>query len=155
MPLHIGVPPLQNVLRGNVPTFGGFSDVNPSNLQNATDGDTASATGVGQKVMATAGIFGSITFDLGTQKTILVYGRINIYSSAGTQQVFVETSDDNITWRTYPSAAYTKATASSANIIELLATIVSGRYMRLNLYVNAAATCYTAIHEIAAWELRL
>lgn len=149
------IPPImpQNILRGIVPVASVW-DVDPTNLQNCTDGDFATVTGTGSKVMGGAGTYGYLLFDLGSQKTILFALRAGLWSTAGIVASYIDSSDDDITYRlsdrtlAYFSAAAEKITDSSAQIL-------TGRFFRLRMSVSAAATCYAKIYEVAAWELRV
>lgn len=145
---------LKNVLRGITPVASMW-DTDPTLLTNCTDGNLSTVTGTGSKIMAAAGNFGYLVFDLGTIKTVLIGGRFGLWSTTGTVTIFVDVSDDNITYiNAYSSITGATSVAESKKDTDNSA-LVNGRYIRLRWYVNAAATAYANIYEVAAWELTL
>jgi len=142
-----------NALRGILGVASGWG-TDPTNLANATDGDIDTVTGTGEKVMGGSGNYGIITFDLGSVKTVMVGGRFGLWGTAGTQYIFPETSDDNITWH---SAWYEmiRRAAVAEQISESYFMFMAGRYIRLRFYTNIASTAYAKIYEVMAWELTI
>ena len=153
MPLLMPGNILNNILKGKLGVASGW-DTDPANLERVTDGDIDTVTGTGNKIMGGAGFYGYITFDLGSVKTMLLGARVGMWSTAGTTNIYFETSNDNITYRNL-QPILCASTAVAEIVSELVAKVVRGRYVRLRLYVSAAATAYAKIYEIMAWELTL
>ena len=144
---------LNNVLRGILGVASGW-DTDPTNLANMTDGDLATVTGTGSKVVWVAEDYGRIVFDLGSIKTVLVGGRVGIWSTAGGITAYVESSDDNVNWkRTYVAVFW--AYSSGEYVIYTQGHLATGRYIQIRFYVDAAATAYAKIYEVMAWELTI
>lgn len=148
-----------NILRGIVPVASVWG-TDPTNLQNCTDGDMSTVTGIGSKVMGGAGQYGQLVFDLGIIKTVLLAGRIGLYSTAATTTCNIQSSDDNITYTglgtqgdTYFTAGVTSGTEKIMDATYGL--ILTGRYAKLAFYVNGAATANAKIYSVMAYELGL
>ncbi len=143
----------RNVLRGLIPTASVWG-TDPTDLQNTTDGNFATVTGTGSKIMAGAGYYGYLTWDLGRIATVAVAARLGLWSTAGTGTCYLNSSDDNFTYRL--SGAYGESVTSAAEVIrETITKIVTGRYIQITFAVSAAATAYAKIYEVAAWELAI
>lgn len=142
-----------NILRGIVPTAS-IWDTAPTNLANATDGDFATVTGTGSKAMSGAGTFGYITVDIGSVKTVLIGARIGIWSTAGNIYVNIDSSDDGVTYRAYPNSIALRSSTSEL-IIDIISSIVNGRYIRFQFYTNAVCTANAKLYEIMGWEMRV
>ena len=142
-----------NILRGIVPVAS-IWDTDPTDLENCTDGNVNTVTGTGSNVMAAAGTYGNIIFDLGSVKTVLVGIRAGIWSTASNTLVYIAASDDNITYRENTTSIINKAT-----VVELVSdshsAILTGRYVRTRFYLTGIGTAYAKIYEVAAWELTI
>lgn len=149
---------LNNVLKGKL-GIASVWDTDPTDLVNMTDGNITTVTGTGTKAILAAGDIGIVTFDLGSIKTVLVGARVGLWRSAGTIYIGVEVSDDNINWIAYMVGTvglYSQASGAAAEALrQLLTTIVTGRYIRLRVYLNAAGTGNVKIYEVMAWELTI
>lgn len=144
-----------NVLRGILGVASVFG-VNPANLANMTDGDLASVTGTGSKVMGAQGNWGTITFDLGSVMTVLMGARIGMWTSASNAFVFFESSDNNINWTaTGIEDSVVQSVAAAEQISDSLSQILTGRYFRLRFFVFAAATVNAKIYEVYGWKLTI
>ena len=137
-----------NVLRGVLGVSSVFTTA-PTNLANMTDGDLASVTGTGTKVMGAAGNWGIITFDLGTVQTVLMGARVGMWTSASSAFMLFKSSDDNISWTaTGIEDSAVMSGAAAEQISDSLSAILTGRYVRLRFYVAAAATVNAKIYEV-------
>jgi len=128
----------------------------PTSLENITDGDMSTVSGQGTSVVAGAGAYGKLVFDLGSIKTVLVGARVGVWASAGSQYVWVQSSDDGTTYKGFESSANSMmGSLSSSEIImdSFNAGVHTGRYLRVTFYNNAAATGNAKIYEIMAYEL--
>jgi hypothetical protein len=144
-----------NVFRGITPTFTVFT-TDPSNASYATDGSWgATLTGYGSKVMSGAGVFGEILFDLGTTKTFILGGYVGAYSTAGSVLLYAQYSNDNVTFvgNNQNAQPLTKVTSTTAANPFLNTIIMTGRYIKLICYVDAASTPYLRMNEIVGYEL--
>lgn len=143
----------KNILRGKVPVASTW-DTDPTNLENCTDGDIATVTGTGNKVMGAGGTYGVLVFDLGAVKTVLVSGLVGLWSTAGSASIFITSSLDNITYTTFSNSivSLTSATELKAG---LLSKIVTSRYVKVTFYASAASTAYAKIYELYAHEFGL
>lgn len=143
---------LIDVARGKLITFEGFDDATPYNLANATDGDYATSTGTGTKVMSGAGTVGSFILDLGEIKTVLVSARMGIWTSAGNISVNIDSSDAGDTYRTLAANGnYTSITTEQ--IKPMLPALVNARFIRLRVSASAAATCNANVKELVVLEV--
>jgi hypothetical protein len=141
----------RNILRGIIPTADTF-DTPPTNLENITDGNITTVTGVGTKNMEGGGTYGQIIFDLKTNKYITISGHVGLYSSAGTTYVYVDTKKDgdadfktNIT----PLLSITSTTQLDKDLIDMS---FYTRYVRLRFYVTASSTANAVIYYILCHE---
>jgi hypothetical protein len=142
----------RNILRGIIPTASGF-DTPPSNLERCTDGNLSLGTGAGTKAIEGAGTVGELVFDAGSVKTLLLGGRVGLSQNASaTIRVLIDSSDDNITWRTSTSILYSTNSGSERKE-SLLAMISTGRYFKVRLYSTAACTASIIIYQIVGYEL--
>lgn len=75
-------------------------NVNPANLANSTDGDYATVTGNGSKVLGAAGYFGQLTWDLGAIYKIMVRGLIGLGNNFSGDDcvIFLSGSNDGATY---------------------------------------------------------
>ena len=153
MPLLMPGNILNNILKGKLGVASVW-DTDPANLENMTDGDLATVTGTGSKVMGAGGSYGHITFDLGSVKTVLVGGKVGIWSTAGNIYCVLEQSDNNITWNGDNGTALNYTTLVE-QVSAFRTHLVTCRYFRLRFYVTAASTAYAKIYEVMAWELTL
>ena len=144
-----------NVLRGVLGVSSVFTTA-PTNLANMTDGDLASVTGTGTKVMGGQGTWGTITFDLGSVKTVLMGARVGMWTSASNAFMYFESSDDNANWTaTGIEDSVVQSTAAAEQISDSLSQILTGRYVRLRFFVFAAATVNAKIYEVYGWKLTI
>ncbi len=151
MPLLLPGNVLNNILKGKLGVASGWGTA-PTNLENATDGNVDTVTGEGSTVLAAAGYYGNVTFDLGIRKNVMVSAWVGTRSTAGTISVYLAHSPDNTTWyQNYYGMAQTLNTPEQITSPNM--QFVSDRYIRLRFYVNAACTAYARLYEVAAWEL--
>lgn len=142
-----------NIFRGITPIAALFT-TNPTTLSNTTDGDFSTVTGTGTKVMAAGGSWGTLTYDLGSVKTVLMGARVGLWTSASSCYIFFESSNDNITWTaTGIEDSVIQTLAAAEQISDSLSQILTGRYLRLRFHTYAAATCNCKIYEVYGWPL--
>jgi hypothetical protein len=135
-----------------VPTYTGFEDAPPTNLENATDGDITTCTGVAQKILGTAGTGGTFVFDMGEVRSVLVGFILGVKTTASTLQLFIESSDDNITYRT--ASLNNNATSSTSKVIrDGLSSLLTGRYIRIRAVNTGAGTIDVEVYQCMAYEL--
>ena len=134
----------------------------PTTLANCTDGDYSTVTGAGQLNLLAAGDYGIITWDMGTTYTVLVGGRVGVWAASSRSiWVFIEGSDDNITWRgrtggiaTVNCSGYVSVSPGTEEIADLQTVILNCRYIRLRFYANGAAnTAQAKIYEVFALDM--
>lgn len=129
-----------------------WMDGAPDNDANSTDGDVATATGIGQTVKGEAGNSGSWTFDLGSIKTLMVCAKLGMASTAGTMTAYIEGSLDDQTYLQGPSPA---RTVTSASIVAGNTTMLfmTARYIKVYGALSEAGTISMEIYELKAYEL--
>ncbi len=146
---------LNNRLKGNLGVASGWGTA-PTNLERCTDSNLEIATGTGSTVMLAGGVIGEIVFDLGSIKTILVSVRVGLWSSTGTIQLHLLSSDNAVTWRYAGGDDEVILGTSVTEIIgDSLAQILTGRYLKAQFKANVAMTGYIKIYEVMGWELRV
>lgn len=146
----------RNILRGITPTASTF-DNNPTNLSNSTNGDYSDGTGTGNKVLGGAGVIGEIIFDLGTTKTVLLGGKIAMWSTANSTYAYAAASEDRTNYKS-SSAQLGSNTATYESIgaatMDLTSTILTGSKIKLYFrLVGGAGTGNIKLYEITAYEV--
>lgn len=147
-----------NRLRGITPTATVW-DTAPTTLSNTTDGNYATVTGTGSKNMGAAGDYGILVFDMGAVYTVLVGARAALYSAAGVTDLFIEGSDNNVTWRGNTGFvgavnASVYITKTTAIVTDVQPVLLNARYIRLRCHVNAAAnTAKAEFYECFAYDM--
>jgi len=136
----------QNIARGIVPTATGW-DTPPSNLENATDGDPTTATGVGSTTLGGGGYIGTIEIDLQTYKNILVSVLCSAWSDGG-PRIDLHLVADSYYWG---DIGYSYA--SSENRMTCNVGWVYANKINLQYIGGAADTYYIKIYEIVALEV--
>jgi len=144
--------PFRNRARGITPIASGW-DTAPTNLENITDGDFDTATGIGSTTLPSNGWLGNIDIDLGAIYNLEVRGKFGLWSDAGDIQVFVYHSTDGITYyfNTHQAIAQTIG-VTSEEIRHSQVEFVRTRYLRIRFYGTAAMTGNVKIYEIEAIE---
>lgn len=148
----------RNILRGIVPTADGW-DTPPSELANITNGNLESKTGVGVKSLSGAGVIGTIIFDMGSVKSILITSLINAWASTGSGQIDVQVkvSDDGTNWSSTTGDKCGNCTATEENYISKIvfdnAPLIITRYFQLRFYGSAAMTANVRLTEILAYDM--
>lgn len=145
--------PLMNILRGILPVASGWTTA-PTDLANVTDGDIATVTGTGSKNIAAGAVVGYLTFDLGSVKTCIVGARCGVWSATGNSQLFIDSSDDDLTYRQNGNTVIYRASVAEA-VVDAIATVVTGRYIRLRFVGSTATTYNVKIYEAYAHEVAL
>jgi hypothetical protein len=142
-----------NVLKGVTPVAATW-DTDPTSLANTTDEDITTTSGVGSKVMSGSGTYGTLTYDLGETKTVIVGARVYLKSTAGTTRMDVHLSFDNSTYRNTDQVTPGLSFASTSGKTGWQPTIIAPvRYIRLNFAVDAASTAYARIDEVWAYQV--
>lgn len=150
---------LKNILRGITPTADATWTTPPTDLENITNGNTSTTSGVGQKSLSGAGIIGYITFDLGSVKSFTLNGLINAWASTGSGQIDmqVQISDDGINYSGTTGDKIGNTTSVTEDISSRLTfdnspSLVT-RYFRLRFYGSAAMTANIRLTEVYGYEL--
>lgn len=142
----------RNVLKGATPTLAIFG-TNPTNLTNITDENTTTVSGTGSKTAGGAGEIGTLTFDLGTIKTVSVAGLVEMWQSASTTMyLYLRISDDNNAWRTLKTELTNSNATNTGTIRPLNSSIVTTRYLQFQVYIAGAATGNINIYDLRAYE---
>lgn len=139
---------LHNSARGVVPTFTGFSDANPADLANATDGDPDTFTSTATKILASSGEMGTLIFDLGRSSRWLIFLKVGLWSSAGSVQVYIKSNEQSVYERVMGSV-----TSASELKPVCLSPILVGQVVTLQAYGTAASTANFRLYEFAAYEV--
>lgn len=143
----------RNILRGATITFDGFDDANPTSLENATDGNATTSTGVGTKILGATGDVGNFYIDLGSVKTILFSAKIGVSSSANNLRAYLNSKiASGDTYRELASA-WVNVASTSEFIMDPQPQLVTARYLKIRVNVSGAATGNIKIYELKAYEL--
>jgi len=136
-----------------VPTYTGFEDQAPTDLENFTDGNLTTSTGEAKKVLGGSGAGGYFVFDLWSEKNILVTGKMNIGATGGaTSTVFIELALTDGTYISSPS--YNAYTAGTYPILKLLSPFTgTARYIRLRVGASGASTVSASGVELMVYDL--
>lgn len=156
-----------NILRGIVPTASYWSTT-PSNLANCTDGSLSAATGTGSRVVpgpvqqsSEGAIYGTITFDLGSIKTVLLGARVGMWRTSSQSWTGVYLyfdaidvlSTNHYNWR-FTTNSQAASHSTTERVIDTVPRISTGRYHRLRFDCDyATATGYAKIYEVYAFEV--
>lgn len=140
---------LKNVLKGLTPTLDYF-DNNPTDLENATDGDYTSVTGTGDKVLGGAGNIGAFIYDLGSPKLILLNGRAGFWATSGSTSVLI---DAGITNQSYDTGYGLFAKSGTSENIYQFHKTVYGRYIRVRFSLSAAGTGNVRLYQVMGHEI--
>lgn len=145
-------PKLTNLLRGIQPTASVFN-TNPTNLERCTDGNISTATGAGSKAVTGADTIGELIFNIGSIKTMMVSGKIELWSSANAMNVMVLSSEDGTNWRAATNSILTITVSSEGYPKDSFFALVTGRYIRFRFYTSGTATGNVKIWQLFAHEL--
>jgi len=140
----------QNIARGITPTASGW-DTSPSDLENATDGDPTTATGVGSTTTTGAGTVGYIYFDFGRNVNVICYLLRRSWSDTNDFSIIPYSSIDGATYRRSGIEIRTGWYNADPGIA-MPSGVFShyGRYLKLYCYANGAGTHSLVIHEFIA-----
>lgn len=129
-------------------------DTDPSNLINATDGEPSNPTGTGLNTVGEAGTYGRVTFDLGSEKTVLIRAKVGVSASSGTVSLYVDPSDDGSIFDNTKNGLIGSVSGTSEVVVrQNLAVILTARYISLRFNASGAADCTGKIYEISAYDL--
>lgn len=143
--------PLENSLQGIIPVASGWGTA-PTDLQNTTDGNPATATGVGSTIMGASGSYGMLTYTLPSNGIYLVGGCIGIWSSAGTNTVRWESRPDGINqW--FNGAAVLSLTNTTQRVLNASPIVINGNIIAIDFRAGAAGTFNAQIYEV--WALKI
>lgn len=136
-----------------VPTYTGFEDATPTNLENATNGNIDDAIGPGTKILSGSGTVGQYIFDLGSEKDVLIEGSINLGATGGvTSTAYIEIARADGVYLT-PSI-YNATTAGTYPTKRQLSPFGGVcRYIRIRFAESAATTGQGSIIELRAHEI--
>jgi len=143
----------QNIARGITPTTSDW-DTPPSDLENATDGDPTTATGIGSTTTTGAGSVGTIYFDFGRDVNVLCMLLRRSWSDSSSYNTIPYSSIDGSTYRR-GGVEISRAWYTSDPGVAMPAKVFShyGRYLKLYCYANGAGTHSLVIHEFIALEV--
>lgn len=147
-----------NILKGlpiDSISYTGFDTTPPTDLGNAVDGDTTTATGDGKKTLGGSGTVGEYIFDLGANRTVLFGALVGVHSSASAITVYSAGSEDNVTWRANGAASGTATSVAEVGIDLQLHIFFDVRYLRIKATIGGAGDGYMRIYEAVAYELPL
>lgn len=142
----------RNVLRGILGIADATWGVAPTNLANVTDGNKDTVSGTGTKTLSGSGNIGYITFDLGSIKTVLIGGKIGVWSTANGITAYLQVSDDGNTYRT-TTIIISGSTSTSEIIVDCVPAIISTRYIKLRFYGSGAMDANIKLYEFRGWDL--
>lgn len=142
----------RNILAGIIPTVDTFS-VNPTSLEQITNGDMDTPTGYGTKTVGGAGYIGMFYFDQGVRRNILVAVKAGVYSSANSMQIFIDPSADGVTYRSTGSNVLSVA-ATSENVKDSSPQLITDRYFRLRCYCTGAADGAIRLYQVLGHEIK-
>ena len=141
----------RNLARGILPTADVW-DVDPTDLENITNGNPEIGTGIGTKTLGGAGIAGTVEIDLGRSVFIVAMIRAAVWSTAATTYGTLNLYDD---LRSSFSASRSSVDvwASTEHIRGWLPVVGYTSKIQMRLYASAAATLSCRIYEIVALEV--
>ena len=143
--------PLINCARGLIPTTANFG-VAPTSLQNATDGDRTTATGIGTNTLTGAGIVGDLIITLPTSGTYIISGVLGYWSTAGNTQVRIMCYADNVTLLDTAINKLSRSTTSE-QISIFDSSIIVGNVFRIRIRGDVAGNYSIKFYEIYAYKL--
>lgn len=144
---------LQNLVKGVLPIAIASSwDTPPTNLANATDGNIDTVTGTGTSTgKGIYGNYGVISFDLGSVKNILVGGKVGLWATTGSSEIYVQASADNIH---FYNTDFLLAEYGNIERIGWLSSVnVVCRYITFILTSNTNTTVNMKIYELMIYNL--
>lgn len=141
----------QNIARGIIPTTSRW-DTPPSDLENATDGNLDTATGIGSTTTEGSGDYGIITFDFGKNRLMMILALVDLWSDAGNTNAKIKA-------KTYGNGDYeysypiTNEVGAWEGRKPAVVIGVYARYIQIVFNVNTATTAYGKIYELIALEV--
>jgi hypothetical protein len=142
---------LQNLVKGVLPVASSF-DIPPTNLANVTDGNVNTVTGTGTSTGKGAfGTYGIISFDLGSVRNVLIGGKVGLWSTIGTSEVFVQASTDHVNY--YPTDPLLIKFSNVEEIGWLSSSNVVGRYIEFVLISDSNTTVNMKIYQLMVYDL--
>jgi len=142
-----------NRLRDITPTVSDWG-TDPTNLGNITDNDWDTVTGTGSTILGGAGIVGRVMFDMGAEYTVLVGGKIGMWSTANEMRLYFYWSLDGVTWNPMMGGGniVMAETVAAESLSTWASVYVRTRHIRLQFYCSGAATANAKLYEVQAIE---
>ena len=144
--------PLVNAALNIIPTFTGW-DVDPTNPENATDGNPTTVTGTGSKTVAGTGAFGNFKLILPSYSTYLITLKVGLWSTTGSHRIYINTNADGVNF-TSTSFAITNVTQTTEYVHNTLSFVGSFDTILFPFNPTGAGTYYLKIYEINAFKLK-
>lgn len=145
--------PLKIAAQGIPPTVSGW-DTDPTNLNNATDGDPDTVTGTGSTTLGGSGTFGYVELDLGQDGPYVVGAKIGKWSTTASTWVVLNTKADGTNWSIAAWNFIESVAKTTEYVTNSLMGFSTSRYLQFRFYINGAATAYAKIYEIYAYKLQ-
>jgi len=143
----------RNILRGIIPTADATWDTTPTSLENTTDDNNTTTTGTGTKVVSGANPVGSIIYDLGSSKNVMVTVKCAAWTSAGAIRQTIDGSEDNITYVEGGNYTLSTAVTSESTVYQTPLSYASGRYIKVRTFVSQSATGNIKFYDVRAYEV--
>lgn len=142
----------RNVLKGLIPTVGiAGNAASVANLSNATDENVSTFVDEATKTTSSSGSdVTTYTFDLGSNKIIDIGCLIQLKSTSGTLNVYIDQSSDGNTWL---NGTMQGAVVSSTNYLTRHSLVFRTfyRYVRIRITISgisAEQTAYSKLGEV-------
>lgn len=148
-PLAIRALGLRDAARGVVPTAVDSWGSAPNNLANCTDGDATTVTGTGSKTAS--GTIGSLLFDLGSAKEVIVTAKVGMWTDTGNITPYMGYSDNGSTLVTMVIGQSTSATTEQIRYIGPM--YINARYFYIRGYTSTSATGQMKFYDVKAHQL--
>jgi len=143
----------QNIARGITPTASEW-DTPPSNLENVTDGDPTTATGVGSTTTSGSGAVGYIYFDFGRNVNVLCILLRRSWSDTNDFNIIPYSSTNGSNY--YRGGIEIRTGFQNTDPTIVIPSVIFshyGQYLKLFCYANGAGTHSLVIHEFIAFEV--
>jgi hypothetical protein len=143
---------LVNRLKGLTATLNNFTTA-PTNLANITDEDWTTVSGTGSRTCSGTFEPMNVYYDLGAVRTVLLMGKLGLWSSAGNVDASWLSSIDGSTWILAAGVSGAVRGSTSEVISYLVPLLIRGRYIGIRVRnVNTSVTANVKFYELAALE---
>lgn len=125
-----------------------------ANLANATDNNTATVTDTLTGNTTGIASIGEFVFNLGTAKTGIFGFLVGAWSSAGSMNIRVDVSTDNVTWYVSSHTAVSESGSTTELILPSFTIMILNRqYVRIRCMNSVTATGYVRLYEVKLYQL--